>query len=51
MTPNKGPNGENFYVCPCKIRPLQGVQDCSAIVKDSKAMFAYKLHGWNYASA
>jgi hypothetical protein len=50
MTPGKGPNGENFFVCPCYIRPQTGGQHCSAIVDDPDTAYAYKLHGWNYAS-
>ena len=50
MTANKGPNGENFYMCNCQIKSLKGINVCSLIVKSpTPVKFGYLLTAWNYA--
>ena len=46
----RGPEGEDFFVCRCAIRPRQGVAGCAMIVDSlAEVQYAYKLLKWNYA--
>ena len=51
MKPDSGPDGENFFICDCELRPLKGITSCSLIVDaPTKKQFGYLLKGWDYAT-